>query len=147
MNNKIFFIRIKLSNCSVGVSSLHQIPCVPKTCVSPDNLIKDVKVKNTSSTEIEMSCDQAGYLLGGQFLTYRSKVTASCVTRDNKLPAWTTDNVALPDSADLQCRDPHLCYKSPESFNNKILLDDFDGEGHYNGTKFSLFCPSNVSGE
>ena len=129
----------------MDIANLHKVPCVPKTCVSSENLIKDVKVSKISSTRIEMTCED-GHLIGGQFLTYRDKVTANCVVRNNKLPAWIIDGINQAESEDLQCRDPNLCYKSPDSFNNKILLDDFDGEEHYNGTKFSLFCPSNVSG-
>ena len=84
---------------------------------------------------------------GGRFEAV-TELEASCTNKDvsGKLPVWKIDGVSLSDSADISCKDGSKCVDPPLAFGNSLLLSDFDGEKHDNGTTFKLVCPTNQTG-
>ena len=80
---------------------------------------------------------------------FQESLTFKCSLSSGKLPAWKVENVPLQDSYDIEfeCRQKDKCYTQPKTFNNKILINDYEHQVYNNGTKFSFYCPSKNTGK
>ena len=95
----------------------------------------------------KLKCSQAGFYLEGENFEATSELGVFCSNSTRgKLPVWKIDGVSPEDSANISCKDGSKCVNLPSSFGNSLLLSDFDGEVHDNGTTFKLVCPTNQTG-
>ena len=130
------------------INDLHQIACIQRVCGSSEGIISDTVLVEPATDELtKLKCQEAGhYLEGGKFDPV-TEVEAVCSNdRPGKLPVWKINDVSLQDSADIVCKNGASCPDPPSSFGNTLLISDFDGEEHGNGTTFKLVCPTNNSG-
>ena len=96
---------------------------------------------------VKLKCSQAGFYLEGEKFEATSELEVFCSNSTRgKLPVWKIDGVSPKDSANISCKDGSKCVNLPSSFGNSLLLSDFDGEVHDNGTTFKLVCPTNQTG-
>ena len=101
----------------------------------------------STTPAIKLQCSKAGHYLEGENFEAVTELEASCSNKiRGKLPVWKIDGTSLQDSADIVCKDGSKCVNLPPSFGNSLLLSDFDGEVHDNGTTFKLVCPTNQTG-
>ena len=131
------------------MNNLDKIPCVPKTCVDAESLFPNFNVEHVAENEVMISCSEENSLIGASKVPFQESLTFKCSLSSGKLPAWKVENVPFKDSYDIEfeCRQKDKCYTQPKTFNNKILINDYEHQVYNNGTKFSFYCPSKKTGK